>query len=288
MKVWAIGDLHLSGANPKPMEKFGEQWKNHDEKISAAWRDMVATDDLVVVAGDTSWAMKLQEAIVDLEWLAQLPGRKALIRGNHDYWWSSLSKMRHIAPGSIGFIHNSAVRVNNVVVAGTRGWMLPPRFEGFRSTKPVTVSHHSDKKAHANVATKCKNTEQSISIHREDEFGGRVESEDWTEHDEKILAREIGRFTLSLDAAKKLSDPNCTLLVAVHYPPIYADGTESPFTTLIERYEPKIVVYGHLHVANPDEVGGTVQAEGFEGKRGSTRYHLVSADYIDFQPVQVL
>ncbi|HIE27041.1 TPA: metallophosphoesterase, partial [Candidatus Poribacteria bacterium] len=126
MKVWAIADLHLSGANPKPMDKFGEQWKNHDEKISTAWRDMVAEDDLVVVVGDTSWAMKLQEAIIDLQWLAQLPGRKALIRGNHDYWWSSLAKMRNIAPESIEFIHNSAVRVNDIVVAGTRGWMLPP------------------------------------------------------------------------------------------------------------------------------------------------------------------
>ena len=65
MKVWAIGDLHLSGANPKPMEIFDEQWKNHDEKISTAWRDIVATNDLVIVAGDTSWAMKLQEAIVE-------------------------------------------------------------------------------------------------------------------------------------------------------------------------------------------------------------------------------
>ena len=269
MKVWAIGDLHLSGANPKPMEKFGEQWKNHDEKISAAWRDMVATDDLVVVAGDTSWAMKLQEAIIDLEWLAQLPGSKALIRGNHDYWWSSLSKMRNIAPESIEFIHNSAVRVNNVVVAGTRGWMFPP----------VNVSHHSNNKP-ANTATNCQNAEQPVSIHREDKFGEGVELEDWTEHDEKILAREIGRLSLSLDAAQKLSDPNCTLLVAMHYPPIYADGAESPFTTLIEQYEPKIVVYGHLH--------GAVQAEGFEGQCGSTHYRLVSADYIGFQPVQVL
>ena len=295
MKVWAIGDLHLSGANPKPMEKFGEQWKNHDEKISAAWRDMVATDDLVVVAGDTSWAMKLQEAIIDLEWLAQLPGSKALIRGNHDYWWSSLSKMRNIAPESIEFIHNSAVRVNNVVVAGTRGWMFPP----------VNVSHHSGKKAPvvrssaiycaSNDGDKspyyernCKNAGQPASIHREDKFGEGVESEDWTEHDEKIFVREIGRLTLSLDAAKKLSDPNCTLLVAMHYPPIYADGTESPFTMLIEQYEAKIVVYGHLHVANPDEVGGAVQSEGFEGQCGSIHYRLVSADYIGFQPVQVL
>jgi hypothetical protein len=259
MKVWAIGDLHLSGAKPKPMEKFGEQWKNHDDKISTAWRDTVAEDDLVIVAGDTSWAMKLQEAIVDLQWLARLPGRKALIRGNHDYWWSSLAKMRNIAPEGLEFIHNSAARFNDVVVAGTRGWILPP----------VTKT-----------TTNYGETGNSTSIHQEDELSGEVELEDWTEHDEKILAREINRLTLSLDAAQKLSDSNCTLLVAIHYPPIYPDGTGSPFTKLIEQYEPKVVVYGHLHDA--------AQLDSFEGQRGSTHYHLVSADYIGFKPIQIL
>jgi predicted phosphohydrolase len=266
MKVWAIGDLHLSGANPKPMEKFGEQWRNHDQKISTAWRHTVAEDDLVLVAGDTSWAMKLQEAIIDLEWLGKLPGNKAVIRGNHDYWWSSLSKMRQIAPESIEFIHNSAVRVNNVVVAGTRGWMLPP----------LNVSHHSSSKYSENTATNFKNPGPSTSINRGNEFG---EIEDWTENDEKILRREINRLILSLDAAQKLSDPDCTLFIAMHYPPIYSDRSESPFTKLIDQYEPQIVVYGHLH--------DSVQCEGFEGQRGATHYYLVSADYIGFQPVQI-
>ena len=273
MKVWAISDLHLSGANPKPMEKFGEQWKNHDEKISTAWLDMVGTDDLVVVAGDTSWAMKLQEAIIDLEWLAQLPGSKILIKGNHDYWWSSLAKMQNIAPESIELIHNSAVRVNNVIVAGTRGWMLP-----VRSSAIYCASNDVDKSPY--YERNCKNTRQSVSIHRRDESGEEVELGNWTQNDEKILAREINRLTLSLEAAQKLSDPNCTLLIAMHYPPIYPDGTDSPFTKLIEQYGPKIVVYGHLH--------GAVPSEGFEGKRGSIHYYLVSADYIGFQPIQIL
>ena len=288
MKVWAIGDLHLSGANPKPMGKFGEQWKNHDEKISTAWRDMVAVDDLVVVAGDTSWAMKLQEAVIDLEWLAQLPGSKVLIKGNHDYWWSSLAKMRNIAPESIEFIHNSAVRVNNVVVAGARGWMLPVRIAPHLSVGKAIYCASNDGDKSPYYERNCKNPGQSISIHGKDKAGEEGELGNWTENDEKIFAREIGRLTLSLDAAKKLSDANCTLLIAMHYPPIYPDGTDSPFTKLIEQYEPKIVVYGHLHVANPDEGGGAVQSEGFEGKRGATHYRLVSADYIGFQPIQIL
>jgi len=257
MKVWAISDLHLSRANPKPMEKFGNHWKNHAEKISAAWRNMVSPDDLVVVAGDTSWAMKLPQAIIDLEWLAQLPGRKVLIRGNHDYWWNSLSKMRNVAPESIEFIHNSAVRVNDVVIAGTRGWMLPP---------VTNTTTNGEKRANSTSDGEYESDEKEL--------------EDWTENDEKILTREINRLTLSLDAAKKLSDPNCILLVAIHYPPIYPNGTDSQFTELIEQYEPKVVVYGHLHTP--------VQSEIFAGQRGSTHYHLVSADYVDFQPVRIL
>jgi hypothetical protein len=146
--------------------------------------------------------------------------------------------------------------VNDVVVAGSRGWMLPP----------VTVR---------SSAIYCATTNE-------------VELGNWTENDEKILAREIGRLTLSLDAAKKLFDANCTLLVAMHYPPIYPDGTDSPFTELLEQHEPKVVFYGHLHVANPDEIGNATQSEIFDGQRGATNYRLVSADYIGFQPVRIL
>jgi predicted phosphohydrolase len=112
--------------------------------------------------------------------------------------------------------------------------------------------------------------------------------ENWTERDEKILAREINRLTLSLDAAQKLSDPNCTLLVAIHYPPIYPDGTDSPFTSLLEQYEPEVVVYGHLHEANPAASGDATQSDYFEGQHNSTYYRLVSSDYLCFKPIQIL
>ena len=87
--VWSISDLHLSFARPKPMDIFGSRWKDHPERIAAAWRARVKPDDVVLLAGDTSWAMKLQDALVDLQWIAALPGRKIISRGNHDYWWSS-------------------------------------------------------------------------------------------------------------------------------------------------------------------------------------------------------
>ena len=87
MKIWAISDLHLSGAKPKPMDIFGSQWKNHPEKIARAWRERVAPEDLVLCPGDLSWAMNLEEAAPDLAYFAALPGKKILMRGNHDFWW---------------------------------------------------------------------------------------------------------------------------------------------------------------------------------------------------------
>ena len=94
MKIFAIGDLHFSGEPPtKPMDVFGPHWQNHRERIIAAWREQVSDDDIVFVVGDTSWALRLAEAVSDLKAIAQLPGQIYLIRGNHDYWWSSAKKM---------------------------------------------------------------------------------------------------------------------------------------------------------------------------------------------------
>ena len=275
MNVWAIGDIHLSGANPKPMEIFGDNWKHHDDKIAAAWRNAVADDDLVVVVGDTSWAIKLEEALLDLEWLAQLPGRKVLIRGNHDFWWSSLSKMRRIVPTGIDFIQNSAMRINNVVIAGSRGWTLPP--ELFQKYTANGEDMNKEKYDSNLEESSCANLESQGSVPHIGEFVAEKDLQEWTEQDEKILARELSRLTLSLDAAQRLADANCMLVVAVHYPPIYRGLRESPFTQLIKQYEPQIVVYGHLHGMN--------HSKRFEGQRGATRYHLVRADYLDFRPL---
>lgn len=94
MKIYAIGDLHLSGKPPsKPMEIFGKHWTDHAAKVAANWHQLIRSDDTVIICGDTSWAMDLQNALTDLNWIAALPGRKILLRGNHDYWWASLKKM---------------------------------------------------------------------------------------------------------------------------------------------------------------------------------------------------
>lgn len=124
MKLYAFSDFHLSGDPPtKPMDIFGENWKNHREKIVNAWKETIREDDAVIMAGDLSWAMSMESAISDLTMLGTLPGRKIIVRGNHDFWWSTVTKMTAMTHGAFEFIHNSAIQVGNVALAGTRGWI---------------------------------------------------------------------------------------------------------------------------------------------------------------------
>jgi uncharacterized protein len=122
--LWTISDLHLSGAQPKPMDIFGARWRNHPERIAAAWRARVQPEDTVLVAGDISWALKPAAAMVDLLWIDALPGRKVLSRGNHDYWWSSerTRRLRRDLPPSISILEAEALDLGEVVVCGVRGW----------------------------------------------------------------------------------------------------------------------------------------------------------------------
>lgn len=125
MKIFAIGDLHLSWNAQKPMDIFGENWTGHFERISKAWNALVVPEDIVLLPGDFSWAMRLEEALPDLEAVGALPGRKLLIRGNHDYWWNSLRKLRAVLPEGMYALQNDALRIDGVVVAGSRGWVCP-------------------------------------------------------------------------------------------------------------------------------------------------------------------
>ena len=123
--IWAISDLHLSFTTSKPMDIFGPHWEKHHLKIASAWREMVSDEDAVLVAGDISWAMKLDEADADLRWLGDLPGRKIILRGNHDYWWTSISQVRSARPDGVQAIQNDYVELPDAVVVGTRGWTVP-------------------------------------------------------------------------------------------------------------------------------------------------------------------
>ncbi len=125
MRVFAIADLHLAYVTPKPMTIFGSQWAGHPEAIYERWQDVVRPGDLVLLPGDLSWAMRLPDAMTDLAQVAELPGTKVLLRGNHDYWWPTPSKLRAALPAGMLAVHNDAVKVENVVVCGTRGWNTP-------------------------------------------------------------------------------------------------------------------------------------------------------------------
>lgn len=125
MKVFALADLHLPGNKDKPMDIFGPAWRDHANKVSLFWRERVGEGDLVLVPGDLSWAMTLDDAADDIAFLDALPGTKLILRGNHDYWWSSLSKVRARLPESVFALQNDAFRLGRVTIAGSRGWVCP-------------------------------------------------------------------------------------------------------------------------------------------------------------------
>ncbi len=125
-RIFAIGDLHLSlSVENKSMDVFGPGWANHVNRLREGWQDTVAEGDLVLVPGDISWGLRLEEAAADLDFIHGLKGTKMLLRGNHDYWWTGYSKVQSVLPPSIRAVQNNALVWNDVVVGGTRGWNTP-------------------------------------------------------------------------------------------------------------------------------------------------------------------
>lgn len=125
MSVFAIGDLHLPGGDDKPMNVFGPHWEGHWEKIRADWLCRVAEPDVVLIPGDISWAMQLGDALPDLRAIGELPGRKILLRGNHDYWWGAISRVREALPADMYALQNDALLMDGVAYCGSRGWTNP-------------------------------------------------------------------------------------------------------------------------------------------------------------------
>lgn len=121
MKIFAISDLHLSTAVEKPMDVFGTEWTGHFDKIKTDWNNKVSDEDLVLLGGDTSWGSNLDEAEADLIQLKELKGRKILLKGNHDYWWNSLSKISSRFP-YLDFLQNNCFAFDDFIICGTRGW----------------------------------------------------------------------------------------------------------------------------------------------------------------------
>ncbi len=126
MNIFSISDLHLSGVSDKPMDIFGAGWENHFEKIKTDWQKKVKDEDIVLICGDISWGTVLEEGLYDLRSLKELKGRKVFIRGNHDYWWDGITKLRDGAPDeTFFFLQNDCIRLDDYVICGSRGWSCP-------------------------------------------------------------------------------------------------------------------------------------------------------------------
>lgn len=140
MSIFAIGDLHLSKSGQKPMDIFGSAWKNHDRRICESWLSSVTDEDIVLVPGDLSWAMQLEEAYNDLYDIMSLPGKKVFIRGNHDYWWNGIGKVRSRFSefSNAFFLQNDSVAIDGIGFAGTRGWTCPESSE-YKKTKDEAI-----------------------------------------------------------------------------------------------------------------------------------------------------
>lgn len=124
MAVYAISDLHLP-ARQKPMDIFGVHWERHFEKIAEDWRGRVQQEDIVLLPGDLTWAMHLEEALEDLNRVGELPGRKLILRGNHDYWWSAIGRVRRALPEGMYALQNDVLQLDGMLFAGSRGWTIP-------------------------------------------------------------------------------------------------------------------------------------------------------------------
>jgi uncharacterized protein len=214
MTIWAIGDLHLSfGCKDKEMNVFGENWRNHYEKIQKDWDSRVKPDDLVLIPGDISWAMHLEHAAADLDWIDARPGCKVMIKGNHDYWWHSIGKVRKVLPKSIHAIYNDAFLWNDVAIAGTRLW----------DSTEYDFARYIDFKPRSNQTKPAVDTK---------------------DEDKKIFERELLRLDMSLKAMNKDAKVK---IVMTHYPPIGADLKPSSVSKMMEEAHIQHVLFGHLH-----------------------------------------
>ncbi len=124
MALYAISDLHLAFNNDKPMDIFGDKWLNHDAKIKNNWLSKVNEDDMILIAGDISWAMRESESMMDLQWIDDLPGKKIISKGNHDYWWNSITKLNSKFENT-KFLQNNYYQYKGYAICGSRGWICP-------------------------------------------------------------------------------------------------------------------------------------------------------------------
>lgn len=227
MALYAIGDLHLSLGGDKPMDVFGGRWVNYVEQIKDGFSELT-DEDTTVLCGDVSWGMSIEGAREDFIFIDRLPGRKIVLKGNHDYWWSTAAKAKRFFKengiSTIEILNNNCCVYGDLALCGTRGWFY--------------------------------------------------EEERGTEHDRKIMMREIGRLETSLKAAG-----DSEKIVFLHYPPKYMNYECPEILKLLEEYGVKECFYGHIH--------GKGCYSAYQGMVNGAQFRLVSADYLFFKPYKV-
>lgn len=140
MSLYAIGDLHLSLGGSKPMDVFGGNWEGHVTKLKSSFEALEA-DDLTVLCGDISWAMNIQEALPDFDFLSKLPGKKIILKGNHDYWWLTAKKIKEFfsehSISGIYILHNNFFEYGDYAICGTRGWLCDAEYNSPHDEKII-------------------------------------------------------------------------------------------------------------------------------------------------------
>ncbi|MBR6917272.1 MAG: metallophosphoesterase [Clostridia bacterium] len=207
MALFSIADIHLSGSTDKPMDIFGNRWRDHTQKIVSKWNAVVTDKDTVVVPGDISWAMHFKDALVDFKLIDSLPGKKIIGKGNHDFWWETMTKMNAFLEenslSTISFLFNNAYDTGDAVVCGTRGWYVEEKMQN-------TVGDVD--------YTKIVNREAS-----------RLE----------ISIKEAER--LRGDAAAK------PILVYFHFPPVFNGFICRELVDVLHAHSVANVYFGHIH-----------------------------------------
>ncbi len=208
MALFVIADLHLDTVtNQKSMEVFGNRWQGYIEKIKNNWTRLVTPEDTVIIPGDISWSLSIEESIPDLKWIDSLPGKKIIMKGNHDFWWSTASKMNKLfcenCITSIDILYNNAIEAENYILAGSRGWFVD------KAVQPA----------------KSVNADHSKIINRE-VIRLRISLEA-----AKAIQTQSGK----------------EILVFLHFPPVWRDFECKEILDLLSEYNIKRCYFGHIH-----------------------------------------
>lgn len=206
--VWALSDLHLSTSGSKPMDKFGDHWGDHAGRMATAWDATVADDDIVISPGDFSWANKPAEAAGDFAWLGARPGKKVMVKGNHDHWWpGSQKKLAELLPPRTHAVKKTACILDDIGFFGARGGDFAP------------LTRYGDTRTQADIDA-------------------------WLDREERELEMSIA----ALDALEQArGTPLAVRICCFHYPPIPPGRSQSRFSKRIREAGATWCVYGHLH-----------------------------------------